>query len=130
MGRNGKKLWDSVLFGFGISVGFGLLCGFACCMICSAASYFIFNGMMFTGIFSYICLMVSGYCGGWLCGKYRRKFGLIEGAVCGGIMYGIILVISLQMGEFTSPVKLIVLGISGAFGGISGVNTIRPKGLM
>jgi putative membrane protein (TIGR04086 family) len=74
--------------------------------------------------------MVSGYCGGWLCGKYRRKFGLIEGAVCGGIMYGIILVISLQMGEFTSPVKLIVLGISGAFGGISGVNTIRPKGLM
>ncbi len=130
MGRYRKKLWDSTFMGFVLSVGFGLLCGFICCVVCSAVSYFVFNAMMFTGIFTVICLFVSGYFSGYICGKYRRRYGMYEGAICGGIIYLLLLVISLQFGEITSPAKLIILAVSGAFGGVAGVNTVRPRELM
>lgn len=130
MGRYRKKLWDSTILGFAISVGFGLLCGFICCIICSAATYFIFNAMMFGGIFTIICLAVSGYFSGYLCGRYRRRYGLTEGAICGCLIYAILLAISLYFGEFTSPAKLILLVICGAVGGVAGVNTVRPEKLM
>lgn len=130
MARYRKKLWDSTILGFGISVGFGLLCGFICCIICSAMSYFIFNAMMFGGIFTVLCLGVSGYFSGYLCGRYRRRYGLFEGAICGGIIYGILLVVSLYLGEFTSITKLILLVVCGGTGGVAGVNTERPERLM
>lgn len=130
MGRYRKKLWDSTIAGFSVSVGFGLICGFICCAVCSAISCFVFNAMMFTGIFTVICLIVSGYFSGYICGKYRRRYGMTEGAVCGGIIYLILLAISLRFGEFTSPMKLMLLAASGAIGGIAGVNTVRPEKLM
>ena len=130
MGRYRKKLWDSTISGFGISVGFGLLCGLVCCVVCSAVSYFVFNAMIFGSIFTILSLAVSGYFSGYLCGRYRRRYGMTEGAICGGIIYLVLLAISLNFGEFTSPAKLVLLVVSGSIGGIAGVNTVRPRDLM
>ncbi len=130
MGRYRKKLWDSTISGFGLSVGFGLLCGILCCGVCALLSCFIFKSLMFGKISAVLSLCVSGYFSGSLCGRYRRRYGMAEGALCGCIIYGIILGISLIIGEFTSPVKLVMLAVSGAIGGISGVNKERPEKLM
>lgn len=130
MGRYRKRLWDSTAAGFALSVGFGVLCGFLCSVVCSAISYFVFNAMMFEGIFTVVSLAVAGYFSGYLCGKYRRSYGMVEGAICGGLVYLLLLAAAACVGEFTSPSKLIILVVSGAIGGISGVNAARPKNLM
>lgn len=129
MPRYSKSLWDNAIFGFAVSVGFGAICGLALCVIFSAVSYFVFNGMMFSKIFDILSLAVSAYSAGYVCGRYRRRRGLIDGAVCGSAIYFVLAAISLFFGGFTSPPKLLLLAVSGAVGGVAGVNSKRPKNL-
>lgn len=129
MPRYSKSLWDNAFFGFAVSVGFGVICGLFLCVILSAVSYFVFNGMMFSGIFDILSLSVSAYSAGYICGRYRRRRGLIDGALCGAVIYFVLVAISLFLGGFTNPFKLLLLAIAGAVGGVAGVNSKRPKNL-
>lgn len=129
MPRYSKSLWENAFFGFAVSVGFGVICGLFLCVIFSAVSYFVFNGLMFSKIFDIISLAASAYSAGCICGRYRRCLGLVSGAVCGGLIYFILVAISLFFGGFTSPLKLILLSVAGAVGGVVGVNSKRPKNL-
>lgn len=130
MGRYRKNIWENTFLSFGISVIFGILCGFAGCVIFSAVSFIVFKGMMFSKIFNLLTLFISGYFSGHLCGRYRRRRGMIDGAICGAVIYAVLLSASAAFGEFTDLKKLILLAAAGAIGGIAGVNSPRPQNLM
>lgn len=129
MSRYSKSLWDNSFFSFVVSVGFGVICGLVVCAALSAVSYFVFNGMIFSKIFDILSLAVSAYSSGYVCGRYRRHRGLIDGALCGTIIYIILVAISVAFGGFTNPLKLLLLAVTGAVGGVAGVNSKRPKNL-
>ena len=77
-----------------------------------------------------VSLIAGGVVSGQICGKYRRKRGLIDGIICGSILYFMIFAAGIAAGEFTDIRKLLLLLIAGAVGGVSGVNSKRPKNLM
>lgn len=129
MGRYRKSIWENTFLSFGISVIFGILCGFAACILFSAVSFLVFKGMMFGRLFNLLTLFISGYFSGNLCGRYRRRRGMIDGALCGTAIYAVILALSAAFGELTDIKKLLLLAAAGAVGGITGVNSSRPKNL-
>ena len=55
---------------------------------------------------------------------------MIDGAICGTVIYTVLLSVSAVFGEFTDLKKLMILAAAGAVGGIAGVNSTRPKNLM
>lgn len=130
MGRYRKSVWENIYLSFGISVLFGLACGLASSIIFSAVSFFLFKSMLFDKLFTVLPLGISGYFSGCICGRYRRRRGLIDGAVCGSLIYAVLLAISLFVNEFTDIRKLILLVCVGAVGGVAGVNSSRPERLM
>lgn len=130
MGRYKKNIWENTFLSFGISVFFGIACGFAGCILFSAVSFLVFKGMMFGKLFNLLTLFISGYFSGNLCGRYRRRRGMIDGAICGTVIYAVLLSVSAVFGEFTDLKKLMILAAAGAVGGIAGVNSTRPKNLM
>lgn len=130
MGRYRKNVWEGTSASFGLSILYGVICGFMSCIILSGVSFLVFRGMMFGKLFTLITLFVSGYSSGYICGKYRRRRGLIDGAICGGAIYLLLLIISMYIGEFTDIRKFFLLMAAGAIGGVGGVNTPRPKNLM
>lgn len=68
--------------------------------------------------------------GAYICGKHRRKKGLAEGIVCGFIIYTVLSLLGVFFGVgIQSADSLIRLIASGAVGGVSGVNSKRPKRL-
>ena len=130
MGRYRKSLWENAVFGFGVSVLYGMTWGLGSSMLFSALSFFVFKAILFGRLFTVLTLGISGYAAGWLCGRYRRHRGMIDGALCGGLIYAVLFGISLIFGELTDIWKLMLLAAMGAVGGVVGVNTLRPKNLM
>ncbi|MCM1132118.1 MAG: TIGR04086 family membrane protein [Ruminococcus flavefaciens] len=130
MRRHRQSLWTNTFFSFAVPVSVGAVCIFLCSAVFSMLAFFVFKNMMFADIFTVLSLSVGGISGGYLCGKYRRHRGLIDGAVCGGLLYALIFAVGACFGEFTDIKKLLLLVVAGAVGGVSGVNSKRPKNLM
>lgn len=130
MRRHRQSLWTNTFFSFAIPVSAGIICMFLLSVIFSVIAFLVFKNMMFADIFTVVSLMTGGVASGYICGKYRRHRGLIDGTVCGCILYGVILAVGSCAGEFTDIRKLLLLAVAGAVGGVSGVNSKRPKNLM
>ncbi len=130
MRRHRQSLWTNTFFSFAVPVSAGIVCIILCSVIFSALAFFVFGNMMFANIFTVLSLSVGGFSSGYLCGKYRRHRGLIDGIICGCVLYVIIFAVGNISGEFTDIKKLLLLVVAGAVGGVSGVNSKRPKSLM
>ena len=83
------------------------------------------------GVLATAAIVLSGFSGAFLCGKYRRKHGIAEGTLCGIIIFALITVISVVITDNIPDLKkLVLLALSGAVGGVCGVNSKRPDKLM
>ncbi len=130
MRRHRQSLWTNTFFSFAVPVSAGIACILLCSVIFSVLAFFVFGNMMFADIFTILSLSAGGVSSGWICGKYRRHRGLIDGIICGCALYAIIFVTGDIFGEIADIRKLLLLVVAGAIGGISGVNSKRPKNLM
>ena len=130
MRRHRQSLWTNTFFSFAVPVLAGTACIILCSIIFALLAFFVFRNMMFADIFTILSLVAGGTTSGYICGKYRRHRGLIDGIICGGTLYILIFTVGTFSGEFTDMKKLLLLVIAGAVGGVSGVNSKRPKNLM
>lgn len=130
MRRHRQSLWTNTFFSFAVPVLVGIACLVLSSLIFSMLAFFIFGNMSFAVIFTVISLSAGGFASGYICGKYRRHRGLIDGVICGAVLYSLLFAVGAFAGEFTDVKKLLLLVIAGAVGGVSGVNSKRPKKLM
>ncbi|MDE5771503.1 MAG: TIGR04086 family membrane protein, partial [Ruminococcus sp.] len=93
--------------------------------------YYILGDMKVSAVFSAAAICVGTYSSTYLCGKYRRKHGIAEGVMCGVIIYTVMAILGVVfLGEITGIKKLLLLVLSGGAGGVTGVNSKRPKNYM
>ena len=89
------------------------------------------DDMRYSAILSSAACLIGSFSGAYLGGKYRRRRGIIEGALCGLLMYAVFSAAGLVLtGSPAGIKKLLLLTVSGAAGGVCGVNSKRPKRLM
>ncbi len=76
-------------------------------------------------------IAVGSFFAGFLCAKQLRQRGMLFGALCGIIMFGLLLFTSLTLtGEafgWIVLIKLVIVLTSAMIGGILGVNTRRRR---
>ena len=130
MRRHRQSLWTNTFFSFAMPVSAGIICIILCSVFFSAITFFILKSIQFQSIFTMVSLITGGVISGQICGKYRRRRGLIDGIICGSILYILIFTVGIISGETTDIKKLLLLLVAGAVGGVSGVNSKRPKNLM
>ena len=131
MGSHRQSPWTNNLFSFAVPIAVGAVCTGACCILFSALTFFILETMQFIGIFTGVSAAAGGVVSGYICGKYRRRRGLADGIICGGVLCLILTAAAVAVwGDLPELWKLILLICSGAIGGVMGVNSKRPKNLM
>lgn len=131
MGRHGQSLWTNTLFSFAVPIAAGAVCAGACCVFFSALTFFVLETMQFTGVFTAVSAAAGGLVSGYICGKYRRRRGLADGIICGGVLGLLLATAAVAVwGDLPELWKLILLIVAGAVGGVMGVNSKRPKNLM
>ncbi len=130
MRRHRKSLWTNACAGILLSAAIGLAVIFVCVLLFAAATYFLLENMDYNGFFSSASEAVGAFAGSFICGKYRRRNGLREGICCALLIFGILSVFGLIFtGGIPGIKNLLLLSVSGAAGGVYGVNSKRPKGL-
>ncbi len=74
-----------------------------------------------------ISVSAGGFFSGYLYGKRKRHKGILSGIMCGAILYGVIFLSGIIYLRGFPPFRLvrylIILCISGAAGGVTGVNS-------
>lgn len=108
----------------------GLFISAAVCALLAAVVMYVLGGMEFAGFFSRLALCTGGCAGGYLLGKLSRRRGLFGGALCGAVMYVLLSAAELAAFRHMPGIKnLLLLLLSGAAGGVAGVNSKRPRWL-
>ena len=130
MRRHRQSPWSNPFFSLGASA----LCGSAAMLSTAAAlsalSYFVLASTQFIGFFAVLSAAVGGFTAGYICGRYRRRYGLLGGITCGALLYALLSAIGIvALGAPADIKRLLLLTIAGAAGGVIGVNSARPKGL-
>jgi putative membrane protein (TIGR04086 family) len=124
------KLWKKY---FLLTAGFiGILAVLGLILIFSAVVCVLTDDYSDLSAFAGIALGTGTLFSGFLCGKYRRKRGLLEGVLCGFVIYVIMLTAgSFCFGFFSclNIKKLLLSALCGAIGGVFGVNTKYPESL-
>nr|MDE6832723.1 TIGR04086 family membrane protein [Ruminococcus sp.] len=128
MRRHRKSVWTNSITSLTISVLVGISLIFIISLLLAVVMYCILGDMKVSTVFSVIALVIGTYSSTYFCGKFRRKHGLAEGIICGVIIYTFIAICGVVfLGELTGIKKLLLLTVSGAIGGVTGVNSKRPK---
>lgn len=128
MRRHRKSIWTNSITSITIMVLAGIAFIFFTGLLLSVVMYYILGDMRVSGIFAIVAMCLGTYISTYLCGKFRRKHGLAEGIMCGVIIYTVIAICGIIfLEEFTGIKKLLLLTVSGATGGVTGVNSKRPK---
>ena len=130
MRRQRKSLWSSLGSSMLVSVLTGAVCMAAGAFFSASVMYFVMNDMRMTRSFAGASLAAGAYIAAFICGKYRRRKGLICGTLCGLFLYAVISAVgAIVLGEFAGIKKLLLLTVFGAAGGVAGVNSKRPRKL-
>lgn len=130
MRRQRKSLWSGWGSSVLVSVLAGALCIGAGAVLTAAIVYFFMKDMTMIRAFAGVSLAAGAYIAAYICGKYRRRKGLVCGIVCGALLYAVInLLAIIILGEWAGIKKLLLLTVFGAAGGVAGVNSKRPKKL-
>lgn len=130
MRRNRQSPWSNAPFSLAASVLCGAAAMLAFTAVFSALSCFVLVSTQFIGFFAGLSAAAGSFVSGWICGRYRRRYGLLNGIACGAILGGALSAARICI--LTAPPdigRLVLLTVSGAVGGITGVNTKRPKNL-
>jgi len=133
MRKNKKQIWTNTFI-------WNIICALAGVAVCiiililfSVMLYNITDVIKSFTVFSSASLIAGTYCGGYICGLFRRKNGLYEGLFCGFTAYMLLLVAGgiyfHSFAHLISIRKFIMCVIPSAIGGIIGVNHKRPKKL-
>ncbi len=131
MRRHRKSLWASGALSMTAAVCCGLACTAAAAVLSAALIYYVLGDMGLSSAFAGFSLGAGACIGAYVYGKYRRRKGLFGGSLCGAVMYVVIAAAGIVLtGEPSGIKKLLLLIICGAAGGVAGVNSKRPKGLM
>lgn len=131
MRRHRKSMWTNKAAGICVSAAAGLGIMVIITAFFSVITYFLIGSMDFADIFSLLSAAAGGFYGAYICGKYRRRKGLAEGALCGFVIYMVLCLAGILVGTGAAGIKkLLLLTLSGAAGGVNGVNSKRPPKLM
>ncbi len=77
-----------------------------------------------------LCAAAGAFAGGFLASRLSRSAGLVTGAVCGTLMFLLILTINIPLGNIPGAVSLLralIMILSGSFGGVCGVGGKRRR---
>ncbi len=130
MRRYRRSIWTNCV----LSITLCAVCGCVITVILTALfavfTYFLMDSMALGRAFTLISLGGGAFGGGYICGRFRRRRGLFEGAVCGGAIFLVMFIIALSVGAAMPSIKkLLLLAAICAAGGVTGVNSKRPKNL-
>lgn len=101
------------------------------CVIISIAMLFVDLSDKVLQIISVVLLGLFAYMSAYFSTQIARTKGLLQGVICGSIIFISILLLSIIFNRFTFSnmlfIKLIVAILLGAVGGIKGINTKHTK---
>lgn len=130
MRSNRQSIWTNSLLSFIASAAVGILSTLIITALTALFAFLFISDLRAIRFISLIPLFTGAFSGSFFCGKHRRKKGLIEGIICGVSLYIVLLTFGIVFtGSFAGLKKLLLLVISGAIGGVTGVNSKRPKSL-
>lgn len=130
MRRNKKSLWSNAAISIIISAMAGLAAALGCICVFSAVIFLALKDMGLSDVLAAVSLAAGGLAGSYICGRYRRRRGAVNGIICGAVMYAVILVAGIFLPiEAAGIKKLLLLAVSGCTGGVYGVNSKRPLSL-
>ena len=130
MRRNKKSLWSNAAISIIISAMAGLAASLMCICIFSAVIFLALRDMGLSDVLAAVSLAAGGTVGSYICGRYRRHRGAVNGIICGAVMYAFILAAGIILPiEAAGIKKLLLLAVSGCTGGVYGVNSKRPLSL-
>lgn len=114
-----------------VSIGIGLLATLLLLLIMSALIIVLNISFSLYPIFAVSCLVVGAVICGFCNARLNENNGLIFGLLSSAVMYFIILIVTVILG-FNSIgtqlfIKFIIVLLSGAIGGIIGVNNKKSK---
>ena len=131
MRKHRRSIWTNAPLSAATAVSCGILITGAAWLLLSLVLFYVMGDMKLIKAFAGAALVSGAYTGAFLYGKYRRRKGLFGGSLCGAIMYGTVSIVGLIiLGTPADIKKLLLLTLSGAAGGVAGVNSKRPKKLM
>ncbi|MBR4627608.1 MAG: TIGR04086 family membrane protein [Ruminococcus sp.] len=131
MHRRHRTPWTARTSGMMIPALAGTLASAALTALLSAINYFFFDDMTMSAMLAAAACCAGSFAGAFFGGKYRRRRGIAEGAICGLLIYLMFSAAGLILtGSPAGIKKLLLLTVSGAAGGVCGVNSKRPKNLM
>lgn len=74
-----------------------------------------------------LSVSAGGFFSGYLYGRRKRHKGILSGILCGVILYGVVFFLGIVYLRGFPPLRLvrylIIISISGAAGGVTGVNS-------
>lgn len=130
MRRHRQSPWSNMIFSLGASALCGGAATLAAAAALSALSYFVLGSTQFIAFFAVLSAAVGGFTAGYICGRYRRRYGLLGGIACGALLYALLTAIGIaSLGAPADIKRLLLLVAAGAVGGVVGVNSARPRGL-
>ncbi len=130
MRSNRQSIWTNSLLSFIASAAVGILSTLIITALTALFAFLFISDLSAIRFISLIPLFTGAFSGSFFCGKHRRKKGLIEGIICGVLLYLALLVFGIVFtGSLAGLKKLLLLVVSGAIGGVTGVNSKRPKSL-
>lgn len=118
-----RKLLADVL----LSAILGLAAVCVCIAVSALLIRFLLKDMSLAGVFASASLIIGSFTGSYICGHYRRRYGIFLGIACGAAIYIILSAAGLIInGSITDIRKLLLLAVSGTTGGVYGVNSKHP----
>lgn len=125
--RYNNNFKNSKLYLWLSSVGMGIVTTIACLMLFAFVMTRLDVSEGMVSSFGSVAVCVGSYFFSFLVGKKRRKDGILIGIICGGISFGVLIVLNLIFlrNPFTSAFfsKLSMIIICSMIGGIIGVNS-------
>lgn len=130
MRRHRQSLWTNSKLSLAVSSLMGTFVLLITAILISGFAFLFISDFRLLRLISLIPVFIGAFSGAFICGKYRRRKGLISGVVCGVVIYALICAAGMIFaGRPTRMCKLLLLVTAGAVGGITGVNSKRPKRL-
>lgn len=130
MRRHRQSLWTNSRLSLAVSSLLGIFFLLITAVLISGFAFLFISDFRLLRLISLIPVFTGAFSGAFICGKYRRRKGLISGVVCGIVIYVLICASgAIFTGRLTRISKLLLLVTAGAIGGITGVNSKRPKRL-